>query len=217
MIRRAIRALLLLAAAAGGIAAVVYARRDLNEPVDATGAAIRLEAVDQPVGRSADAHVVARADEPLWVRDLASWTPPPAKVGLPRLAAYVWASPSTLGGLLMGLLCGVVPRVRDGVLLFAPVSGPVAWLMRRAGIAATTFGHVVIARREPSEKLMAHELAHTRQAELFGPFMAPLYWYLLVRYGYTRHPMERAARAAARKAAHAAAGHTRPTTPPIRR
>lgn len=217
MVRRALRALLMLAAMAGAVAGVVYARRDLNEPADATGAGLPLKDLEQVVGRSADAHVVARRGEPEWVRDLAAWTPPPAPVGIRRALAYVWASPSTLAGLLAGLLSGAVPHLREGVLVFSPVRGPMAWLMRRGGFAATTLGHVILSRREPSAQLMAHELAHTRQAELFGPLMGPLYWYLLVRYGYVRHPMERAARLAGRQAVHAAAGHTRPGTPPIRR
>jgi hypothetical protein len=59
---------------------------------------------------------------------------------------------------------------------------------------------VVVARGQPSAALLAHELVHTRQAERLGPFMAPVYLGLLARYGYLRHPMERAARRAGRRA-----------------
>jgi hypothetical protein len=181
-------------------AAVRYARRDLNAPADPSGAAVPLPRERAPLGRAADAHVVARPGEPDWVRDLARWVPSAPTSPFGRLLAYLWASPATLGGLLVGLASGGRPSLRDGVIVVAGARGPVAALLARGGFAATTLGHVVIARRDPSPALMAHELAHTRQAERFGPFTGPLYWYLLARYGYTRHPMERAARIAGRQA-----------------
>ncbi len=118
-----------------------------------------------------------------------------------RIVALIWALPPTVGGLILGVLSGVRPRVEHGVLLFAGVRGAVGFGLKRGGYAATTLGHVVLTRSTaPSDHLLAHELAHTRQAERFGPLMGPLYYYLLARYGYTRHPMERAARRAGRAA-----------------
>ncbi|HUG86888.1 MAG TPA: hypothetical protein VMM13_20125, partial [Euzebya sp.] len=122
-----------------------------------------------------------------------------------KVVAYAWASPVTLGGLLVGLLSGGRPVVRDGVLLFRDVRGLPRLALKRGGFAATTLGHVIIAVKDPSAGLMAHELAHTRQAERLGPFTGPIYWYLLARYGYARHPMERAARIAGRRARPGAA------------
>lgn len=198
----------LLRAAAVAVLAIIairMARRELNDPVDDTGAAVRLSAERGPIGASADAHVVPQVDEPEWIRDLASWTPRPPRTTVGRLVAVLWALPSTLLGLVVGLLTGVAPQLRDGVLLFAGARGLPGLLLRRTGFAATTLGHVVIARGTPSEKLMAHELLHTRQAERLGPLMGPVYWGLLARYGYARHPMERAARLAGRDAATRAA------------
>lgn len=185
---------LLIAATAG----VYYLRRDLNPPVDGSGAAVPLARGRNPLGASADAHLVSRPEEPDWIRDLAGWVPARPRTFPGRVLAYLWASPATVGGLVVGLLSGGRPSLRDGVVVFAGVRGPVGGALKRGGFAATTLGHVVIAKREPSPWLMAHELAHTRQAERFGPFTGPVYWYLLARYGYARHPMERAARIAGR-------------------
>lgn len=103
----------------------------------------------------------------------------------------------TLAGLIAGAGAGVAPRLRDGVVLFAPAGGITGAIVRRRGFAAAGLGHVVIAIEEPSPVLMAHELVHVRQAERLGPFMAPAYLGLLAVHGYQRHPMERAARLAA--------------------
>ena len=138
----------------------------------------------------------AGANGPVGAR-LQSWVPPPPAGGLHRLAAVLWASPITLAGLLAGVASGVRPRLTSGVVLFAPAGGPTGAAIRRRGFAATGLGHVVISIGEPSPELLAHELAHVRQAERLGPFMAPVYLTLLAVHGYQRHPMEIAARAAA--------------------
>lgn len=186
-----------LAAAAVGI---YYLRRDLNPPADGSGAAVPLDAPRSPIGATGDAHLVSRVDEPDWVRDMAGWLPTRPATALGRAIAYAWASPATLGGLIVGVLSGARPSLRDGDIVFAGVRGPVEAALKRGGFSATTLGHVIIARTDPSPVLMAHELAHTRQAERLGPFTGPIYWYLLARYGYARHPMERAARIAGRQA-----------------
>ena len=191
---------LVLLAVAGAVALRRYAGRELVAPPDRSGAGVPLERARAPLGAVSDAHVVDLPDDPEWVRDLAGWVPSVPRTPLGRGLSHLWAAPSTLGGLLVGAISGTVPTVRDGVLLFSHVRGLPAFALRRGGFAATTLGHVVIARTDPSPVLMAHELVHTRQAERFGPFTGPLYWYLLARYGYARHPMERAARRAGRAA-----------------
>lgn len=114
-----------------------------------------------------------------------------------RMLAVARALPLTFVGLAIGVMTGVKPVRRQGVLLFANAKGLPGNIIRKAGFAAGTFGHVVICTRDPGPELFAHELEHTRQAERLGLFFAPLYLYLLLRYGYQRHPMEREARAAA--------------------
>ena len=128
---------------------------------------------------------------------LESWIPAPPVHPLARILAYLWAAPISVAGLLAGLASGAVPRLRHGVLLFAPARGLTGAVVRRRGFAAAGLGHVVIALNEPSDELMAHELVHVRQAERLGPFMAPAYLVLLAVHGYRDHPMERAARLAA--------------------
>lgn len=155
-------------AAAAGVAGVLYSRR----------------------------RIARGALGPLGVH-LATWVPSePPTVPL-RLAARLWAAPITAVGLLVGALAGVAPRIRDGVVVFAPARGLTGRVIRRRGFAATGLGHVVIAIEEPSPALLAHELVHVRQAERFGPLMAPVYLVLLAVHGYHQHPMERAARLAA--------------------
>ncbi|MGI9016663.1 MAG: hypothetical protein ACR2HR_06090 [Euzebya sp.] len=200
MTRGPLKRLMLLLVLIGGAVGIYYARRELIEPIDRTGAAVPLETTRGSVGASADAFVVHRQSEPQWIRDLAHWTPDRPRTGMGRACAYVWAAPSSAAGLIVGLLSGTVPTVRDGVLVFGGARGLPGLLLTRGRYAATTLGHVVIARGEPSAVLMAHELAHTRQAERLGPFFGPVYWYLLARHGYIGHPLERAARIAGRRA-----------------
>lgn len=128
---------------------------------------------------------------------LAHWLPAPPTRWLSKVAAYVWASPITVVGLIVGAGAAVRPRLREGVLLFPHARGITGWIIRRRNFAASTFGHVIVCTDDPSPSLLAHELIHTRQAERFGVLMAPVYLGLLTLYGYWKHPMERAAREAA--------------------
>ncbi len=128
---------------------------------------------------------------------LAQWNPPVPAKALTRALAYAWASPISLVGLAVGAAAGVKPTRRRGTLLFPHARGITGWVLRTRGFAAGTFGHVVVCTHDPEHSLMTHELVHTRQAERFGPLMAPVYLGLLAIYGYHRHPMERAARLAA--------------------
>ena len=146
----------------------------------------------------------ARLLDPRWepplLRAAARWEPGPPRPGLRRALAYAWASPVTLVGLLVGATTRVRPEPRDGVLVFARAGGLAGAVLRRTRYDAVTFGHVVVARGVPSPSLMAHELIHTRHAERLGPLTAPVHLGLLAVYGYARHPLERAARRAARRA-----------------
>jgi hypothetical protein len=99
-----------------------------------------------------------------------------------RLARYIWASPNTLVGLMLVVLNGLTKgsvEIVDGVL---EARGPfLAWLLRRCtllpgGVAAITFGHVVLGRdREMLALCRTHEHAHVRQYEVWGPSFIPVY------------------------------------------
>lgn len=198
------RALLAAAGLVGVGAAVAWrvARREAGPQPNLSGAPVRLDRpLRPPLGASGDARTLPPSWEPPALSALAAWQPAAPRHPLARMAAYVWAAPLTVAGLLAGALSAVRPQVRDGVVLFANARGPAGAVLRRHGYAAGAVGHVVIALRDPSPTLFTHELVHVRHAERLGILTAPVYLVLLAVYGYARHPLERAARAAARRAA----------------
>jgi hypothetical protein len=109
-----------------------------------------------------------------------------------RALAYLWASPGSLLGLLLGATTLARPSVRNGVLVFESRKGFAA-LHRRFGFAAITLGHVMIVNAPPSDVLWAHERVHVRQWEILGPLMLVAYPLASVA-GYRRNPFEAAAR-----------------------
>lgn len=132
---------------------------------------------------------------------LAAWVPAPPRTAAGRIAVYVWAAPLTLVGGALGVLSGGRPRRVDGAVVFSGSGGPMGAVLRRRGFSGTTLGHaIIVTPSEPSAALLAHELVHTRQAERLGVAFGPVYVALLARYGYERHPMERAARRGAGQA-----------------
>jgi hypothetical protein len=122
------------------------------------------------------------------------------------LFRYVWALPYTLVGLLFVpfvLLSGGRARVFRGVLeMDGPL--PAFWLRHIVLVkdaAAITIGHVVLGRDAKAlSRTRAHERAHVRQFELWGPAFVPLYllaglWALVTRQGaYRGNYFEREAR-----------------------
>ena len=111
---------------------------------------------------------------------------------------FVWALPTTVVGLVAGLLTFQVPRMHAGALVFDR-GGPrgLTWLMARMDRAAMTVGFVIVSSVPVEGALMIHEREHVRQAMRWGPLFIPAYLLLAVPYGYRRHPMERRARRAA--------------------
>jgi len=100
-----------------------------------------------------------------------------------RAGGYVWASPASVFGVLLAAAAvasgGRVARV-DGVL--EAHGGIVATVLRRmvplrGGASAMTLGHVVVGRDAGClERTRAHERAHVRQAERWGPLFIPAYF-----------------------------------------
>lgn len=95
--------------------------------------------------------------------------------------AYLWALPVTLpaaSGVLLALVTGGTAQWRDGVLEAS--GGLLEGLLRRIyppmSIGAITLGHVVLAQT-PDDliRTRAHERAHVRQYERWGPFFPMLY------------------------------------------
>lgn len=107
-----------------------------------------------------------------------------------QLAAYAWASPNTLIGLIAGaaMLCfgGRLRRAQGcaefsgGLIASAVISPRIACPYR-----AITLGHVILGVDEAAlAASRAHEQVHVRQYERWGPFFLPAYlvssaWQLL--------------------------------------
>lgn len=111
----------------------------------------------------------------------------------------IWAAPTTAVGMVLAALSGGRWQYRDdlGAVLVTDGRNP---LLRIGGMAAQGIGHVIVVHRpSPGPRLLAHEAAHVRQAEVLGPATLPLYVWWLARHGYRDHPMERGARATAER------------------
>ena len=113
-----------------------------------------------------------------------------------RVLAYVWTSPNTLLGLLLGLLAFQRPRRTRGILVFDSHVRGSTWALRLFRRSAITYGHVVLSNRPVAGSLLVHELHHVRQYERLGPLYIPLYLLIWLFTGYRGHPIEEAARLA---------------------
>ncbi len=95
--------------------------------------------------------------------------------------AYLWASPNTLLGLLLGgvsMLFGTRIQFVEGVIEFH--GGPITWILARmpidGGAMAMTIGHVVWGRTPAAlEITRVHERVHVRQYVTWGPLFLPAY------------------------------------------
>lgn len=137
-------------------------------------------------------------------RRAGAWTPEPPRTPLGRAAAAAWAAPLTAVGFVVAFAGGAVPRrdrTRDCWVALG-VGGPSRAALGAVGAAANTIGRVVIVRgTTASEALLDHEATHVRQAERLGPLLPLAYAWSGARYGYADNPLERSARAGARRAA----------------
>lgn len=111
---------------------------------------------------------------------------------------FLWALPTTLLGLLAGILTFQRPRLAGGALLFdrAGARGLLR-ILTAVGRDAMTLGFVIVSAVPVEGRLLAHERHHIRQAMCWGPLFVPTYLLLAIPFGYRRHPFERAARRAA--------------------
>jgi hypothetical protein len=94
-----------------------------------------------------------------------------------RIAAYLWAAPTTAFGLFWGgftLLTGGRARIVEGVVEFH--GGFADFYLRRVGFGAITLGHAILARDAARLDLhREHEHVHVRQVERWGPFFLLAY------------------------------------------
>lgn len=135
-------------------------------------------------------------------RALAGWVPDRPSTRAGRVAAALWTAPGSLVGGLLGASTRGRPRWdhEHGCWVFEGGTGGPVRLLRSLGMSANAVGQVVISAHEQTPPLLlAHEAAHVRQAERLGPVLLPVYVWYWARHGYRDHPVERAARTAARR------------------
>jgi hypothetical protein len=128
-----------------------------------------------------------------------------ASSSIVRILAFLWASPYTLLGLLIGVVglsTGGCARFRGRTVEFH--GGAVKWLLGRLfggqGALAITFGHVILGQTDAALDIARdHEMIHVRQYEHWGPFFGPAYLgcslvlWLAGRRPYRDNPFEREA------------------------
>lgn len=114
-------------------------------------------------------------------------------LALLRFFRYLWASPNTLLGLIiggLGLCTGGWVCRQQGVLEFYGGFSKLWLYLSRA--YAMTLGHVILGRDQRClDYCRRHEFVHVQQAEILGPFFIPAYlsaslWALLRGRHYYR-------------------------------
>jgi hypothetical protein len=122
-----------------------------------------------------------------------------------RIIVFIWASPYTLIGLLLGgigLCTGGRGRIRGHVV--ECYGGAVKWLVIHLPhgqfTLAFTLGHTILGQSDASLDIARdHEMVHVRQFERWGLFMGPAYLlsslvlWIAGRRPYRDNPFEREA------------------------
>jgi hypothetical protein len=118
---------------------------------------------------------------------------PARRSALPRWLLYLWAGPTTLVGLAAALVACASGGRAAAVAGVLEVRGGLAGSLLRCRLIrarAMTLGHVVLGRDQAAlDATRAHERAHVRQVERFGPLFLPAYlaasaWAWLCRRHY---------------------------------
>ena len=94
---------------------------------------------------------------------------------------YIWVSPNSLLGVLvgcLGLVSGGKCQLKRGCLEF--YGGLVTWMLERipngTGVLAMTLGHTIIGQTAQALHIARdHEQVHVRQFERWGPIFIPVY------------------------------------------
>jgi hypothetical protein len=116
---------------------------------------------------------------------------------MPTWLGFLWTSPNTLLGLLLGALTFQLPRLEGGLVVFDRMPSGLTRLLPAFGRSAMTVGFVIVSSVRVEGRMLAHERHHVRQYMAWGPLFIPVYLLLAIPFGYRRHPMERAAERAA--------------------
>src|SRR6186997_3025981 len=94
---------------------------------------------------------------------------------MPTWLGFVWTSPNTLIGLVLGLGTFQRPRLAHGAIIFDRAPRGLTALMLRANRVAMTVGFVILSAHPLTGRLLAHEQHHIRQYEVWGPLFIPVY------------------------------------------
>lgn len=124
------------------------------------------------------------------------------------LLGWLWALPTTLLGVLLGLIGGARPSHTSGpecAWVWHVEGGLLGWLFGsvalgpHAHIGAQTIGAVILIRPSCDPALLTHERGHVRQAFALGALYVPVYLvsWLVAGCSYRDNWMERLAREAA--------------------
>lgn len=133
---------------------------------------------------------------------VARWVPGRPRTTAGRVLASIWAAPLTAVGIVLGMTTGGTWQRAEGGWIVSGGDRGAARLQSRFGFAGNAVGQIVLVRpAAPTPALLAHEMTHVRQAERLGVLIVPLYVVLFARWGYRRHPLERAARHGAARSA----------------
>ncbi|MCE9552339.1 MAG: hypothetical protein K8T91_03050 [Planctomycetes bacterium] len=122
-----------------------------------------------------------------------------------QLLAFIWASPYTLLGSMVGLLglaTGGYGRRRGRAIEF--YGGAVTWLLHRLPhgqfTLAMTLGHTILGSTDAALDIAReHEFVHIRQYERWGPLFGPAYLlsslvlWIAGKDAYRDNPFEREA------------------------
>ena len=96
-----------------------------------------------------------------------------------RALRYLWALPTSLPGLLVGVLTlATRGRVRRHAGVLEVWGGFSRWLLESTPVRARamTLGHVILGRDlDCLDDCRDHEMVHVRQVERWGPFFLPAY------------------------------------------
>ena len=124
-----------------------------------------------------------------------------------KILGYIWATPTTLGALILWFLPMLVLRQLNcagwkwGALEWTIIRG--SWMYNNYGIewAATTLGYNIMYNPDyiDDATTKVHERRHVVQDWILGPLFLPIYLILCLPFGYTDNPFEVDARNFAKK------------------
>jgi hypothetical protein len=110
------------------------------------------------------------------------------------LLGNIWASPVTIAAYCIARFLRMPVTRSHGAINFDADDTFVGKCCDKLGISGFTLGQCVIYAFMPDEAIHFHEYRHVQQYRVLGPFFLPIYFLLLLMFGYADHPLEKDAR-----------------------